>query len=183
MSVFPRTPVRSTLACAAAVVVLAVLAASAANASGGNGAAGSTGSPGVSGGTVGSSGTISAGTGFATAPTGIVSSTSAVAPYPWCCSPSAPGISATGSAPVHGNSSAARDEAIARAVADATDQARAAAAAAGVGLGPVISLQVSSPPTIYPLMMGASSGTSGPSTSMPSTIGTFASVTITFAIA
>ncbi len=68
----------------------------------------------------------------------------------WCCGGgSAPGITVTGQATVHGRGTSARDDAIARAVADATDQANAAAHAAGITLGTIVDMQVSAPPYPY----------------------------------
>ena len=67
----------------------------------------------------------------------------------WCCiDGTSHGITVTGEGPVHGRGDDARDAAIARAVADATDQAKAAADAAGVTLGAVVDMQISAP--MYP---------------------------------
>jgi len=67
----------------------------------------------------------------------------------WCCvDGTSHGITVTGVGSVHGRGNDARDAAIARAVADATDQAKAAADAAGVTLGTVVDMQVSAP--MYP---------------------------------
>ena len=63
---------------------------------------------------------------------------------PWCCDgASGPGLTVTGQASVNGQGANGRDQAIAQAVADATDQATAAAEAADVTLGRVIDMQVS----------------------------------------
>jgi uncharacterized protein YggE len=56
-----------------------------------------------------------------------------------------------GQATIKDQGSAARDAAIAQAVADATDQAQAAADAAGIHLGPVLDLQVSAMAVVYPM--------------------------------
>jgi hypothetical protein len=63
--------------------------------------------------------------------------------FPWCCSGSSgPGLTVTGQASVNGRGTSGRDQAIAKAVADATDQATAAADASGVTLGPILDMQV-----------------------------------------
>jgi Protein of unknown function (DUF541) len=67
----------------------------------------------------------------------------------WCCiDGTSHGVTVTGVGSVHGRGDDARDAAIARAVADATDQAKTAADAAGVTLGAVVDMQVSAP--MYP---------------------------------
>ena len=76
-------------------------------------------------------------------------STSMISAMPaYCCpgySQGGPqGLTTYGQASVKGQGTAARDAAIAKAVADATDQAKVAAAAAGLTLGKIVSLQVSS---------------------------------------
>jgi hypothetical protein len=56
-----------------------------------------------------------------------------------------------GQATIKDEGSAARDAAIAEAVADATDQAQAAADAAGIPLGAVLDMQVSAMGVVYPM--------------------------------
>jgi len=112
-----------------------------------------------------------------------------------------PGITATGQATVTGSGVQARDQAIRRAVADAKDQAEAAAGAAGVKLGDVLSMQVSTPGYPYPLGIRApcgpgqfcsatvvspvpcESGKACPPQPTPVPMETFASVTVTWAVA
>lgn len=110
--------------------------------------------------------TSTTGTGYVSG-TGVVpgrgttgtSSGNAGGAYPaYCCtSGNVPGLTTTGQASVYGYGPAARADAIARAVADANDQAVAAAKAAGFRLVGVISMQVSAPAN-YPYPMGAASG-------------------------
>jgi Protein of unknown function (DUF541). len=128
----------------------------------------------------------------------------------WCCvDGQTPGLTVTGEGQVHGRGTDARDAAIARAVADATDQAKAAADAAGVTLGAIVDMQVSSPQYPYAVpeavsgssipgppadagSSGASAGAPGgacPMTTscdgpivMPVPFAAYASVTITWAI-
>jgi uncharacterized protein YggE len=77
----------------------------------------------------------------------------------WCCTTgSVSGLTATGQATIKDQGTAARDAAIADAVADATDQAQAAADAAGVHLGAVLEMQVSAMPVVYPMMESPYSG-------------------------
>ena len=92
----------------------------------------------------------------------------------WCCADgSGPGLTVTGQATVHGKGTAARDEAIAKAVADATDQAKAAASAAGVTLGQIVGMQVSAWPYPVPIYAGAAGGSEGaPASSPPGVPGT-----------
>jgi hypothetical protein len=128
-----------------------------------------------------------AGVGVASSSVGVTSSAGvasmpALAPYPWCC-PSLPGVTATGQASVHGQGSTARDQAIARAVADAIAQAQSAATAAHITLGAIVDMQVSAAPNVYPVPLGSTSGGSGPTPPTPVQTETFASVTITWAIA
>jgi Protein of unknown function (DUF541) len=78
-----------------------------------------------------------------------------------CCQDgSGQGLTVTGEATVRGRGSSARDAAISKAVADATDQANAAGAAAGVTLGKILDIQVSSAPYAYPIYEG-NAGSSG----------------------
>jgi Protein of unknown function (DUF541) len=88
----------------------------------------------------------------------------------WCCiDGTAHGITVTGTADVHGRGDAARDDAIARAVADANDQAKAAADAAGITLGAVVDMQVSAPqyPYAVPMAESSSGGAAGDSSGAP----------------
>ena len=119
----------------------------------------------------------------------------------FCCGGvSIPGITATGQASVKGSGTQARDQAIQRAVADAKDQAQAAAQAAGVKLGQVLNMEISSSGYPYPLSAGGFCGKGGscPATvappvacasgetcppPVPLPVETFASVTVTWAIA
>ncbi len=88
--------------------------------------------------------------------------------YPWCCSGgSLPGLTVTGQASVNGQGTSGRDQAIAKAVADATDQATAAASAARVTLGRILDMQVSAS-VAYPCpLVGevGGTGTAGPTAS------------------
>jgi hypothetical protein len=125
-----------------------------------------------------------------------------------CCPGStSPGLTASGQASVQGQGTAARDAAIAKAVADATDQAKSAAKAAGITLGAIIDMQVSAPYFAYPMegvAAGSGVASSGSAVEVPPSGGigyatggsspgappiptripvqTFASVTITWAI-
>ena len=70
----------------------------------------------------------------------------------WCCATGPiPGLTVMGQATIKDQGSAARDAAIAEAVADATDQAQAAADAAGIRLGAVLDMQVSAMAIVYPM--------------------------------
>ncbi|MGH2578643.1 MAG: SIMPL domain-containing protein [Actinomycetota bacterium] len=83
---------------------------------------------------------------------------SSIASPAWCCTTGfVPGLTVMGQATIKDQGSAARDAAIAQAVADATDQAQAAADAAGIHLGAVLDLQVSAMAVVYPVV-----GTVGP---------------------
>ncbi|MGH2577501.1 MAG: SIMPL domain-containing protein [Actinomycetota bacterium] len=105
-----------------------------------------------------------------------------------------------GQATIKDQGAAARDAAIAEAVADAADQAKAAADAAGIQLGAVLDLEVSAMPIVYPMegiaypdaeiatgsadaTTGAASGpgTTGPGVPPDQYLGS-ATVTITWAI-
>jgi len=84
------------------------------------------------------------------------SAVAAIAEPAWCCTTgSVPGITVTGQATIKDESTAARDAAIAEAVADATDQAKVAADAAGTQLGEVLDMQVSAMPVVYPMIEAA----------------------------
>lgn len=77
---------------------------------------------------------------------------SSIASPVWCCTTgSVPGLTVMGQATIKDQGGAARDAAIAEAVADATDQAQAAADAAGIHLGAVLDLQVSAMAVVYPM--------------------------------
>jgi hypothetical protein len=135
--------------------------------------------------------------------------TPSMAPIGWCCPGSTPsGLTVTGQASVHGQSTQSRDAAIAEAVTDATDQATTAAKAAGLSLGKIVDLQVSASGYAYPYPLeaggtgstgapmcrpsGCSQSGSGvacpastpcaPSTVVPIQVESFATVTITWAI-
>ena len=192
-----RTSIRLGLAVVGVIVVI-VAAASFANASG------RTSLHDVGGGTA-DAGSAVADPGVAIRPI----SGSAIAEPAWCCtSGSAPGLTVSGQATVQGEGATARDEAIAQAVADATDQAKAAAQAANITLGKILDMQVAAPPYAYPYPVAAGTSTSvgvpaaetnaasAPSgtgtacpgravcapTPIPVPIETYASVTITWAI-
>ncbi|MGH3626681.1 MAG: SIMPL domain-containing protein [Sciscionella sp.] len=121
--------------------------------------------PTIGTGTSGSSGFAVSGTAVA-GTTGVVSS--GISAPVWCCGATAtvPGLTAAGQATITGRGTAARDAAIVKAVQDATEQAQAAAGAAGIQLGPIVDLQISSAPMVYPLAVGAGSP-SGPAGSDP----------------
>jgi hypothetical protein len=77
---------------------------------------------------------------------------SSIASSAWCCTTGAvPGLTVMGEATIKDQGGAARDAAIAEAVADAIDQAQAAADAAGIQLGAVLDLQVSAMAVVYPM--------------------------------
>lgn len=114
------------------------------------------------------SGVSAAGVSTATVSTGGPSLPSPV----WCCSAgSPPGLTVTGQATVHGTGAAARAAAVAKAVTDATDQAKAAAGAAGISLGRIVNMQVSAAYYPYPPPMGAASGGPSPVPGGPGTAG------------
>ena len=118
----------------------------------------------------------------------------AIAAPAWCCATgSLPGITVTGQATIKDESTAARDAAIAEAVADATDQAKVAADAADTQLGEVLDMQVSAMPVVYPMMeaapqpgvavgSGSSSDPGAPGPDAPVRYLGSATVTITWAI-
>jgi hypothetical protein len=89
-------------------------------------------------------------------------STSAISSMPtYCCggsSSGAQGLTTYGQASVKGQGTAARDAAIAKAIADATEQAKAAASAAGITLGSIIDMQVSAPYFAYDGGIAVSNG-------------------------
>jgi Protein of unknown function (DUF541) len=190
MSLRRRTSLRSVVALVAAVSVLAIAWG------GASALASGTGRPNGAD----AASTASTTTGIALPPREVP--TDDALPIAWCCpNGGLTGLTVTGQASVHGQGTSARDTAIAQAVADATDQAKAAAGAAGVSLGRILDLQVSAPPYAYPLGMEASgsavsppaegsSGGSGvgcpesscPPIAMPVRVESFASVTITWSI-
>jgi hypothetical protein len=134
--------------------------------------------------------------------------TSPTVSYPtWCCSAGNPlGLTVSGQAAARGSDTAARDSAIARAVADAEAQAKAAAQKAGISLGRIINIDVSAPYYPYPVPFGAAGagsatgapaapgvsgapGSGAPTSSCPTgsqcpypVVNTYASVTVTWAI-
>ncbi len=185
-----RTFLRSVVAIVAAVSVLAIAWG------GASALASGTGRPNGA-----DTSTAGVATGIAPPPRGVP--TDGALPIAWCCpNGGLTGLTVTGQASVHGQGTSARDAAIAQAVADATDQAKAAADAAGLSLGRILDLQVSAPPYAYPLGMEASgsgvsppadgssvgSGVACPESSpcppiaMPVRVESFASVTITWSI-
>ena len=186
-----RTSLRSVVALVAAVSVLAVAWG------GANALASGTVRPNGAG----TASTAGIATGIALTPKGVP--TDGALPIAWCCpNGGLTGLTVTGQASVHGQGTSARDAAIAQAVVDATDQAKAAAGAAGLSLGRILDLQVSAPPYAYPMGMEASgsgvsppadgssvgSGVACPESSpcppiaMPVRVESFASVTITWSI-
>lgn len=104
----------------------------------------------------------------------------------WCCGASGDtlGITTVGQASADGQDVASRNAAIAKAVQDATDQAKVAADAAGIALGPAVDLQVSSAPFAYPMLgsAGSSPGSPGGSATEPMPYQSFVSVTVTWSI-
>jgi hypothetical protein len=125
--------------------------------------------------------------------------------FPCCIGSSGPGLTVTGQASVNAQGTNGRDQAIAQAVGDATDQATAAADAAGVTLGRILDMQVYASvayPCPVPSEVGGtaiagptangggsspSPGTVGscePSVSCPAQpcVGTYGSVTMTWSI-
>jgi hypothetical protein len=134
--------------------------------------------------------------GSAQAPQSSAVAGAAMAAPAWCCATgSVPGITVTGEATIKDESTAARDAAIAEAVADATDQAKVAADAAGTQLGEVLDMQVSAMP-VYAMIeaapqpgvavgSGSSSGVADPGATGPDAPVRYqgsAMVTITWAI-
>jgi hypothetical protein len=99
------------------------------------------------------SGTASSASGIGpVAPITTTAEGSSFASPAWCCTTgSVPGLTVMGQATIKDQSSAARDAAIAEAVADATDQAQAAGDAAGIHLGAVLDMQVSAMAVVYPI--------------------------------
>lgn len=182
MNVSHRYPGRLLFALAAAVAALVIGAATAwgqtapsDSPSTGGGASGSNGSSGV---------TVSSGIGVATS-AGIVSS--GISAPAWCCGATGavPGLTVIGQATVDGQDTAARDDAIAAAVQDASDQAQTAADAAGIQLGAIVDLEVSAMPSFTPMMggaVGSSPGSPGGGTVEPMQYQSSVSVTITWAL-
>jgi hypothetical protein len=152
-----RLVIMTVIACAA------LLIASAANAFGQTGSSYEASGPATEGPTgAGASGVTSSGTASNASGVGPVaatttataegSSTTAIASPAWCCATGpVPGLTVMGQATIKDQGSAARDAAIAEAVADATDQAQAAADAAGIHLGAVLDIQVSAMAIVYPM--------------------------------
>jgi Protein of unknown function (DUF541) len=98
-----------------------------------------------------------------------------------CCPGSgSTGLTASGEGSVQGQGTNARDEAIAKAIADATDQAKAAAKAAGITLGPIVSMQVSASGYAYPYPVmeqgGAATGVAGKAVGANTTTGVIAPI-------
>jgi hypothetical protein len=159
---YPRRLVMTVVACAVLLIVAAATALGQPGSSrepSGPTAEGPTGA-GVS--SVPTSGTASYASGIGpVAATTTPAEGSSIASPAWCCTiGSVPGLTVMGQATIKDQGSAARDSAIAEAVADATDQAQAAADAAGIHLGAVLDLQVSAMAVVYP-MEGSVSPNSG----------------------
>ena len=156
MNLWRKIPRRLAMTLVACAAVLIVGAASALGQSGSSRDASSPAGGRPSG--AGASSVIRSGTATNASRVGPVAGTaqavvsSSIAPTAWCCATgSVPGLTVMGQAVIEDQGQAARDRAIAEAVADATDQARAAADAAGVQLGAVLDLEVSAMPVIYPM--------------------------------
>jgi uncharacterized protein YggE len=157
MNVSRRHPARLVLAFTFAAVVLVIGAVTAFGQDVSSSDQASTGT-GISG--AGSAG-VASGTAVAAAPVDVVAPR-IIAPG-WCCgtSSSVPGLTTAGQATLDGQDQAARDDAIAAAVQDATAQANAAVDAAGIQLGAIIDLQVFAMPYLSPRMMGGVVGSPG----------------------
>jgi Protein of unknown function (DUF541) len=152
-----RLVIVTIIACAA------LLIASAATAFGQTGSSHDSSEPAAEGPTrAGASGVTSSGTASNASGVGSVAATTtataegssiaSIAPPAWCCATGpVPGLTVLGQATIKDQGSAARDAAIAEAVADATDQAQAAADAAGIHLGAVLDMQVSAMAVVYPM--------------------------------
>jgi hypothetical protein len=149
-----RLVIMTVIACAA------LLIASAASAFGQTGSSQEPSGPaaeaptGASASGVTSSGTASnaSGVGPVAATTTATAEVSSIASPAWCCATGpVPGLTVMGQATIKDQGSAARDAAIAEAVADATDQAQTAADAAGIHLGAVLDMQVSAIAVVYPM--------------------------------
>ena len=126
-------------------------------------------------------------TGVGVSSTGVAVSGTAIAAPAWCCGATGavPGLTVVGQATMDGQDTAARDATIVNAVLDATDQAQAAADAAGIQLGPIVDMQVSSMPMVYPMMGGAtgtSPGSAGGDPMEPAPYLGSVSVTITWSL-
>ena len=158
----PRRIVMTVVACAVLLIVAAATALGQTGSSREPSGPAAEGPTGAGASSVTNSGTASNGTGIG--PVAGITPTvegSSIASPAWCCTNgSVPGLTVMGQATIKDQGSAARDAAIAEAVADATDQAQAAADAAGIHLGAVLDLQVSAMAVVYP-MEGTVSSNSG----------------------
>jgi hypothetical protein len=148
-----RLVIMTVVACAVLLIVVAATALGQTGPSDQSSGPASRGPSGAGAPSVTNSGTASNASGIgpiaAIAPTAEGSS---IASPAWCCtSGSVPGLTVMGQATIKDEGSAARDAAIAEAVADATDQAQAAADAAGIPLGAVLDMQVSAMGVVYPM--------------------------------
>jgi Protein of unknown function (DUF541) len=148
-----RLVIMTVVACAVLLIVVAATALGQTGPSDQSSGAASRGPSGAGAPSVTNSGTAANASGIgpiaAIAPTAEGSS---IASPAWCCTiGSVPGLTVMGQATIKDEGSAARDAAIAEAVADATDQAQAAADAAGIHLGAVLDMQVSAMAVVYPI--------------------------------
>jgi hypothetical protein len=148
----PRRLVMTVVACAVLLIVVA------ATALGQTGSSRELSGPAAEGPTGAGASSVNSGTASNASGIGPVSAItttaegSSFASPAWCCTTgSVPGLTVMGQATIKGQGSAARDAAIAEAVADATDQAQAAADAAGIHLGAVLDMQVSAMAVVYPI--------------------------------
>lgn len=100
--------------------------------------------------------------GLASAVSGVANSSMISAMPAYCCPSYSPGgaqgLTTYGQASVKGQGTAARDAAITKAIADATEQAKVAAAAAGLTLGKIVDMQVSAPYFAYAGGIAVSNG-------------------------
>ena len=148
-----RLVIMTVLACAVLLIVTAATALGQTGSSGESSGPAAEGPTGTGASSVPTSGTASTASGVG--PVAAITTTakeSSIAMPAWCCtSGSVPGLTVMGQATIKDQGSAARDAAIAQAVADATDQAQAAADAAGIHLGAVLDLQVSAMAVVYPM--------------------------------
>jgi Protein of unknown function (DUF541) len=148
-----RLVIMTVLACAVLLIVTAMTALGQAGSSGESSGSTAEGPSGAGAFGVPTSGAASTASGVG--PVAAIPTTaegSSIASPAWCCtSGSVPGLTVMGQATIKDQGSAARDAAIAQAVADATDQAQAAADAAGIHLGAVLDLQVSAMAVVYPM--------------------------------
>ena len=149
-----RLVIMTVIACAALLIASAATAFGQTGSSHEPSGPAAQGPTGAGGSGVTSSGTASnaSGVGPVAATTTMPAEVSSIALPEWCCGTGpVPGLTVMGQATIKDQGSAARDAAIAEAVADATDQAQAAADAAGIHLGAVLDMQVSAMAVVYPM--------------------------------